>query len=261
MPTRTISRPTSLRECCGSPAPAAAPPTAPRSSRTPAFSPSSGIVLVTISLSIGDASIRVIAGPDSTPCTALASTRVAPLSMQRLRGLLNRARRVDDVVGDDADAAAHVADDVHHFRRAVLAAPLVDDRQIGVQPLRVGARALGAAGVGRHDRHRPEVLPRQVLDDDRRREQVVHRNVEEPLNLRLVQVHRQHAVGARRAQQVGHELGRDRHARLVLAILPRVAVVRNDGRDARGRRPAERVDHHAQLDQVLVHRRATSAGR
>ncbi len=149
----------------------------------------------------------------------------------------------------------HVADDVHHLGRTVLAAALVDDRQLRVQPLRVRARALGAAGVGRDDRHRAEVLPRQIIDDDGRREQVVHRNVKEPLNLRLVQIHREHAIRSRRAQQIRHELGRDRDARLVLAVLPRVAVIRQHRRDPRRRRSTERVDHHAELDQVLVHRR------
>ena len=57
--------------------------------------------------------------------------------LQRLRRLLNRARRVDDVVGDDADAALHVADDVHDLRLAVLAAALVDDRQVRVETLGV----------------------------------------------------------------------------------------------------------------------------
>ena len=42
---------------------------------------SSGIVLVTMSLSSGDFSMRSIAGPDSTPCTAQASTRSAPESL------------------------------------------------------------------------------------------------------------------------------------------------------------------------------------
>ena len=96
----------------------------------------------------------------------------------------------------------------------------------------------------------------QVIDDHRRREQVIDRDVEEPLDLRLVQIHRQHPIRAGRAQQVGHQLRRDRHARLVLAILPRVAVVRNHRRDPRRRRAAERVDHDAQLDEVLVDRRA-----
>ena len=111
-----------------------------------------GIVLVTIILSIGDFSIRSIAGPDSTPCTAQASTRAAPLLFSARRRLRDRAGRVDDVVLDDAGAALDVADHVHHFRRPIVAAPLVDDRQLGVEPLGVGARALGAAGVGRDHR-------------------------------------------------------------------------------------------------------------
>ena len=175
---------------------------------------------------------------------------------QRLRALLNRARRVDDVVGDDARAAADLTDHVHHFRRAIVAAPLVDDGQFGAEPLRVRARALGAAGIGRDDRQPRKILPRQVVDDHRRGKQVIDRDVEEPLNLRLVQIHRQHAIGAGRAQDVGHQLGRNRHARLVLAILPRVSVVRQHRRDARRRRPAERIDHDEQLDQMLIDRRA-----
>ena len=174
--------------------------------------------------------------------------------LERLRRLLDRAGGVDDVVLQDARAAAHVADDVHHLGRAVLGAPLVDDGQLAVETLGVGAGPLGAAGVGRHDREIRVVQPRAVVDDDRRREQVIHRDVEEALDLRLVQVHREHAVGAGRAQQVGHQLGRDRHARLVLAVLPGVAVIRHDGRDARRGRAAEGVDHHQQLHQVLIHR-------
>ena len=45
-----------------------------------ALSPVSGIVFVTIILSIGDFSMRSIAGPDSTPCTAHAKIRSAPLA-------------------------------------------------------------------------------------------------------------------------------------------------------------------------------------
>ena len=59
-----------------------------------------------------------------------------------------------------------------------------------------------------------------------------------------------------RAQDVRHELGRNRHARLVLAVLARVAVIRDHRRDARRRRPPERVDHDQQLHDVLVDRRA-----
>jgi hypothetical protein len=71
-----------------------------------------------------------------------------------------------------------------------------------------------------------------------------------------VQVHGQHPVRASRAEQVGHQLGGDRHPRLVLAILSRVAVVRDHRRNPRGRRPAERVDHDQQLDEMLIDGRA-----
>ena len=89
---------------------------------------------------------------------------------------------------------------------------------------------------------------------------MIDRNVKEPLNLRLVQIHRQHAVGAGRAQHVRHQLGRNRHARLVLAILPRVAVIRQHRRDPRRRRAPERVDHDHQLHQVLIDRPFAQVG-
>ena len=85
---------------------------------------------------------------------------------------------------------------------------------------------------------------------------MIDRNIKEPLNLRLVQIHREHPVRARRTQQVRHELGRNRHAWLVLAVLPRVPVIRNHRGDARRRRPPERVDHHQQFHDVLIDGRA-----
>ncbi len=91
---------------------------------------------------------------------------------------------------------------------------------------------------------------------------MVDRDVKERLNLRLVQIHREHAIRARRAQQVRDQLRGNRHPRLVFPILPRVAVIRNHGRDARRRRAAERVDHDHQLHDVLIDRcRVVRAGR
>jgi hypothetical protein len=57
-------------------------------------------------------------------------------------------------------------------------------------------------------------------------------DVEEPLHLRRVQVDRYNPVGAGALDQVRHELGRDRRAAFVLAVLARVAEVRDDGRHA-----------------------------
>ena len=122
--------------------------------------------------------------------------------------------------------------------------------------LRDGPGARHAAHVGRHD---DEVVERELADrveDHGRREEVVDRNVEEALDLRRVEVHREDPVGARRGQEVGHELRRDRDARLVLLVLPRVTEVRQDRRDARGRGAAERVEQDQKLHDVVVDRRA-----
>ena len=96
----------------------------------------------------------------------------------------------------------------------------------------------------------------EVLVDHRGGVEMVHRNVEKALNLGRVQVHRQHAVGPGAGNQVGHQLGRDRHAAFVLAVLPGVAEIGNHGRDPIGAGPLEALDHDQQFHQVLVDRRA-----
>ena len=81
-------------------------------------------------------------------------------------------------------------------------------------------------------------------------------NIEISLNLRRVQIKRKHAACSSRFQQIRHQLRRNRHARAILAILPRVRVIRNHRRNAPGRRALESVDHQQQLHQVMIHRRA-----
>ena len=83
---------------------------------------------------------------------------------------------------------------------------------------------------------------------------MIHRDVEEPLDLLRVQIHRDHAVGPRRGKQVGHQLRRDRNTRLILAILAGITVEGNDGCDLGCRRAARRVNHDQQLHQVFVGR-------
>ena len=102
----------------------------------------------------------------------------------------------------------------------------------------------------------PGFFVREVLEEHRRGVEMVDRDVEEALDLLAVQVHRQHAVGAGGHEEVGHQLGGDGHARLVLAVLARVAVERHDGGDALRRRPPGGVDHDEQLHQMMVGRRA-----
>ena len=70
-----------------------------------------------------------------------------------------------------------------------------------------------------------------------------------------MQIERQHPVGAGDADHVGHQAGRDRHARLVLLVGAAIAEVGNDGGDPAGRGALEGVDHDQQFHDRVVDRR------
>ena len=95
---------------------------------------------------------------------------------------------------------------MHHLGLVRRHASFVDDGQRGAEALGVGAGTLHAAGVGRHDRQIGLLQIAQVAHDHWCGEQMVDRDVEEALDLRRVKVQRQDAIGARRADQIGHEL-------------------------------------------------------
>ena len=67
----------------------------------------------------------------------------------------------------------------------------------------------------------------KVAVKNRLRLQMVQRNVKEPLYLAGVQVHGQYAVGPGGGDKIGHELGTDGRAALMLLVLPGIfALVR-----------------------------------
>ena len=183
------------------------------------------------------------------------------LRLQRSGRGAQRASGIHDVVHQHAGLAFYVTDDVHHRGDIGARTALVDDGQVGiVEALGHGTCAHHATHVGRHhDQVFRAVSAPDVGKQQRRGVNVVHRDIEEALDLVGVQVNRQHAVGVDRAEHLGRHLGRDRHARRTqAAILARVTEVRHH-RGNTGRRGAlQRVDQHQQLHQVF---RAWRAGR
>src|SRR5947199_4155637 len=180
------------------------------------------------------------------------------LLLQCLRRLAERARGVDQIVDQDAGLSLDLADDVHHLGFVRPRAALVDDRQLRiVEPLGEGPRARHAADVRRHDDDVPvRTLPR-IAEQHRGGIHVVHRDVEEALDLLRVQVDRQQPVDARAREHVGDQLRRDRRARALDApVLARVAEVRHHRGDARGRGAPAGIHHHEQLHETVVRRRA-----
>ena len=69
-------------------------------------------------------------------------------------------------------------------------------------------------------------------------------------------VHRQEAVGAGDADEVGEEPRGDRDPRLVLLVAPPVRELRHDRRDPARGGALERIDHDEKLHDRVAHRRS-----
>ena len=162
---------------------------------------------------------------------------------------------IDDVVKQDAGLALDVAYDVHDLGLVGLFAALVDDGHVDAELHRESAHTRGAADVGRDDHnvlialaeHIDEVLYKQVGA-----EKIVHRDIEEALDLRGVKIHRQHSVRAGGGDKVRDELCGDGIAALGLSVLTGIAEVGNDRGDTACGGSAHRVDHDEQLHEVVV---------
>jgi len=64
---------------------------------------------------------------------------------------------------------------------------------------------------------------------------IVHRDIEETLNLFGVKIHGQHAVDAGGDEHVGHQFGGNRHPRGArTTILASIAKIRDGGSDSTG---------------------------
>ncbi len=176
---------------------------------------------------------------------------------QGVRRRTDRATRVDHVVDQHTHPALDVTHDLVHrdLVRHVLVTPLVHDRQRRVQPVAPTVGDPHPTRVRRHDRQLgPVDLRTHVVRQDRQREQVVHRTVEEALDLVRVQIHREDPVRTRRLHQIRDQPRRDRLTALVLLVLTGIPVERHDHRDRTGRRALQRVQHDQLLHDPLVDR-------
>ena len=171
--------------------------------------------------------------------------------LQRAGGFGDRAGRVDHVVGDEAVPSLDVTDHVQHFCHVRRWATLVDDRQRAVEPLRVTSRHLRRPDIWCDDDDVLQLLLSVVRHHHRRGIQVIDRNVEKPLQLVLVKIDAEDAIGARGLDHVGQQLCSNGDARLVLSILARIPVVGHHRRDPRRRSAPRSVDQEQQLHHVV----------
>ena len=87
---------------------------------------------------------------------------------------------------------------------------------------------------------------------------MIHRDVEETLNLSGMEIHGQQSVCAGGRDKVGAQLGRNRVMSLGLSVLSRIAEVRHDRGYSCGRGALHGVDHDEHFHEVVVD---GSAGR
>ena len=191
---------------------------------------------VTTTSLIGAFMSRSTAGPLNSACVA------------------DGAGRVDHVVGNEAIPAFDFTDNVHHFGHVGLRTTLVDDGERGVETLGKATRHLRRSDVGGHDAQVFEPLLAEIIREHRRGIQVIDGHVEEPLQLVRMKIEAQHAIGTGGLDEVGHELGANRDARLILTILPGVSRVGEHGGHAGGRGTARCVDEQQQLEHIFARR-------
>jgi hypothetical protein len=132
--------------------------------------------------------------------------RSRPIFQQCRRRLHQRTGRVDQVIDDQTGAAVHIADDVHDFGHVHFHAALVDDGQSGIHLFGEESGALHAAGIRRYHRKVRQIQILEVADQHGRAEQVIHRDIKEPLQLRRMQIDDQGSIRARRGQKIGNKL-------------------------------------------------------
>jgi hypothetical protein len=100
------------------------------------------------------------------------------------------------------------------------------------------------------------VLDIKILPDPPERAwfgvEVVHRDIEETLDLTGVKIHGDHMITPGGLKHVGHELRCDWRSRLVLLVLAGIGKVRNHSSDAACGGCFARVDHDQKFHQSIV---------
>ena len=95
-----------------------------------------------------------------------------------------------------------------------------------------------------------------VIHEHRVAQQIIHRDIEEALDLGGMEVHGEDPVSAGCGEHIGHQLGGDRITGLGLAVLTGIAEVGDHRGNAAGGSPLHGIDHDEQLHQVVVDRTA-----
>ncbi len=166
----------------------------------------------------------------------------------------HRATGADFVIEQNRQSTVHASNYVQTFDAVfVTDSAFLNYRKRGADPVGKIARLFCNANIGGNNHGVVKVSIQEILDLARHRGELVYRNLEKALHLPGVQVDHHHPVGTRRLKEVGNETTGDRHPGLVFLIGTGVTVIRDNCRDATGRRTLGGIDHDQHLHDVIVH--------
>ena len=136
-------------------------------------------------------------------------------------------------------------------------AGLVHERQgCAVQQISPVLSHADTTGIRGHNGHVGQVFHAlaDVLSQNRNREEVIQRAVEEALNLRSVQIHAHQAVSTSGLVQIRNQTCRDRLTTLVLLVLTSIGVERRHHGNRASRCTLECINHNELLHEPFVDR-------
>ena len=168
-------------------------------------------------------------------------------------GLAESTASIGHVVNNDGDLAANITDQDHARDLIGTGALLVDEGKAEVEAVGDGGSSLCTASIGGHNH---TVLDLKVVADPAEGAgfsvEVVDGDIEEALDLRGVEIHRDDMVAASGLKHVSHQTGSDGRTRFILLVLTSVGEVGQDGGDAAGRGRLASVDHDEQFHDSIV---------
>lgn len=168
------------------------------------------------------------------------------------RSLADGRARIDQVVQQDDVLALHIANQAHLADLVGLVAVFVAYNEAVVQRLGIHSGALAATHIGRSEHHILDVeLLADIRHKERRAEQVVDRDVEKALYLVGVKVHRDETVDTGGDKHIGNQARRNGDVRLVLAVLTRKTIIRNNSDNLARRCALDGIDHHKELEKIV----------
>ena len=177
---------------------------------------------------------------------------LSPISYHKVRSLSDSTCSIYNIINKDNILTFYISDDTHLCHLISLSTMLVANNHRNAKILSIAVGTLNATNI-RSSHHSIFHINRflQIINEDSRSIQMVHRHIEETLYLVCVQVHCNQAANTCSAEHVCDELSADRYTWLILAVLTSPTEVRDYSSDIVCRCTLSCINHQEKLHQII----------